>query len=355
MNDPTAVLESPTRHQPLQDGTNQQAEDTLGLARRVCEIEAESVLALTERLDEKFLNACDALLNCRGRVVVCGVGKSGHIASKIAATLASTGTPAFFVHPSEASHGDFGMIKPEDVVIAISYSGESEELKTILPLLTRMGNSLIAFSARARSSLARAANIHLDISVKTEACPLGLAPTSSTTTTLALGDALAVAVLNLRGFSANDFARTHPGGALGKRLLLSVADIMVAGSAAPTVAADASLKEALLAMNSGQLGFLAVTDHQHHLAGVFSDGDLRRALDRGIDINNTVIAEIMTPGGHCIEQSQPAVKALELMEKHKIYALPVLDEQNTVCGALNMHSLLQAGVVQVIDGPTSNE
>ncbi len=342
MTDNLTVLEPPAQRQSL---NKSQTDATLALARRVCEIEAQSVLALTERLDDNFLAACDALLHCRGRVVVCGVGKSGHIATKIAATLASTGTPAFFVHPSEASHGDFGMIKPEDVVIAISYSGESDELKTILPLIMQMGNTLIAMSARGQSSLVRAANIHLDISVAAEACPLGLAPTSSTTATLALGDALAVAVLNLRGFSANDFARTHPGGALGKRLLLSVADVMVSGIATPTVESDATLKEGLLAMNSGQLGFLAIVDADHRLAGVFSDGDLRRALDRGIDINHTAISDVMTPGGHSVEDTQPAVKALELMEKHKIYALPVLDQQQRVCGALNMHSLLQAGVV----------
>lgn len=344
------MLTPPTRTQLPQSSAQQadrQSGDTLALARRVCEIEADSVKSLVDRLDEQFLAACDALLTSKGRVVVCGVGKSGHIANKIAATLASTGTPAFFVHPSEASHGDFGMIKPEDVVIAISYSGESDELKIILPLLTRMGNTLIAFCARAQSSLVRAASIHLDISVQMEACPLGLAPTSSTTATLAMGDALAVAVLNLRGFSALDFARTHPGGALGKRLLLSIADVMATGTATPLVNSDATLKDALLAMNSGQLGFLAITDEHNQLVGVFSDGDLRRALDRNIDINTTMVRDIMTPGGHFVEATQPAVKALELMEKYKIYALPVVDETGKVCGALNMHSLLQAGVVQV--------
>ncbi len=348
MNDDSAVLDNPAqRPAPPASRRDQQSADTLSLARRVFEIEADSVQQLKNRLDDNFLNACTALLNCSGRVVVCGVGKSGHIANKIAATLASTGTPAFFVHPSEASHGDFGMITASDVVIAISYSGESDELKTILPLLKRTGNTLIAFTARSQSSLGKAASIHLDISVKQEACPLGLAPTSSTTATLAMGDALAVAVLNLRGFSANDFARTHPGGALGKKLLLSIADIMTAGSATPTVESGASLKDALLAMNTGQLGFLIVTDTHHNMLGVFSDGDLRRALDRNIDIHTTVIADLMTPGGHHVEASQPAVKALELMEKHKIYALPVLDDHGKVCGALNMHSLLQAGVVQV--------
>ncbi len=348
MKDDSTVLDRPAPSRPSANSNlSQQANDTLALARRVYEIEAESVLSLKERLDKNFLNACDAILACRGRVVVCGIGKSGHIANKIAATLASTGTPSFFVHPSEASHGDFGMIKSEDVVIAISYSGESDELKTILPLLKRMGNTVIAFTGRSNSSLSKAASIHLDISVKTEACPLGLAPTSSTTATLATGDALAVAVLNLRGFSANDFARTHPGGALGKRLLLNMTDVMVSGNAIPAVNKSASVKEALLEMSTGQLGFLIVTDQQNKLAGVFSDGDLRRALDGGIDINTTRITEVMTKGGHSVQVNQPAVKALELMEKHKIYALPVLDENQCVCGALNMHSLLQAGVVQV--------
>ncbi len=349
MKDDSTVLERPAQHRPASEQKSpghQTSADTLALARRVYEIEAESVLSLQDRLDENFLNACDAVLSCRGRVVVCGVGKSGHIANKIAATLASTGTPAFFVHPSEASHGDFGMIKSEDVVIAISYSGESDELKTILPLLKKMGNTLIAFTGRHHSSLARAASIHLDISVKVEACPLGLAPTSSTTATLATGDALAIAVLNLRGFSANDFARTHPGGALGKRLLLNITDVMVSGKAIPAVDCNASVKEALLEMSSGQLGFVIVTNNQQQLVGVFSDGDLRRALDNGTDINTTLINEVMTSGGHSVHAGQPAIKALELMEKHKIYALPVLDENDRVCGALNMHSLLQAGVIQ---------
>ena len=347
MKDDTTVLERPAPDHVATDHSTQQEKDTLALARRVYQIEADSVLSLQHRLDKSFLDACNAMLACRGRVVVCGVGKSGHIANKIAATLASTGTPSFFVHPSESSHGDFGMIKSEDAVIAISYSGESDELKIILPLLKKMGNTLIALTGRSSSSLAKAATIHLDISVKVEACPLGLAPTSSTTATLATGDALAIAVLNLRGFSANDFARTHPGGALGKRLLLSIADVMVSGSNTPAVNTSASVKEALLAMNSGQLGFLAIVNQQKHLVGVFSDGDLRRALDNSIDINNTLITEVMTAGGHSVQINQPAVKALELMEKHKIYALPVLDENQCVCGALNMHSLLQAGVVQM--------
>lgn len=326
-------------------GSTTAIDEVTRMAQRVIETESNAVLALRDRIDSNFFNACQLLLGCQGRVVVCGVGKSGHIANKIAATLASTGTPAFFVHPSEASHGDFGMIKSEDVIIAISYSGESEELKLILPLIKRMGNQIIAFTGKPDSTLATASSINLDISVGEEACPLGLAPTSSTTATLAMGDALAVAVLNQRGFSAADFALSHPGGALGKRLLLQVADVMVSGTAVPTVTADIPLKSALYEMSAGQLGFLIITTPDNQLAGVFSDGDLRRALDREIDISQTKISDIMTVGGHSIKAAQLAVDALELMEKHKIYALPVVDGQHKIVGALNMHSLLRAGIV----------
>ena len=315
------------------------------MAIEVLETEGQAVLDLRNRIDENFIAACHLIHQCSGRIVVCGVGKSGHIANKIAATLASTGSPAFFVHPSEASHGDFGMIKSEDIIIAISYSGESEELKLLLPLIKRCGNRIIAFTGKRESSLARAATINLDISVAKEACPLGLAPTSSTTATLAMGDALAVSVLKQRGFSATDFAFTHPGGALGRRLLLRVSDVMVSGSDTPVVSKNMPLKDALYEMSAGQLGFVIIADTDQQLAGVFSDGDLRRALDRDININTTSMADIMTAGGHSIEQNQLAVDALEKMEQHKIYALPVLDDKNRVCGALNMHSLLKAGVV----------
>lgn len=320
-------------------------QSAINMAQRVIDVEAQAVLALRERIDKQFVAACRLLLDCTGRVIVCGVGKSGHIANKIAATLASTGTPAFFVHPSEASHGDFGMITNEDVVIAISYSGESEELKLILPLLKRKGNRIISLTGKPASTLAQAATINLDVSVAAEACPLGLAPTSSTTATLVMGDSLAIAVLNQRGFSATDFALSHPGGALGKKLLLLVDDIMVSGKDIPTVTVDTPLKTALYEMSAGQLGFLIITDSADHLIGVFSDGDLRRALDKNIDINQTRIDQIMTTGGHSIKQTQLAVDALELMETHKIYALPVIDNNNRICGALNMHSLLRAGVV----------
>lgn len=350
-NDDTSLLERNTTETPSATSKSSptpprlENSDLVAMAIDVLEIEGRAVLDLRSRIGEHFISACHLLFNCTGRVVVCGVGKSGHIANKIAATLASTGSPAFFVHPSEASHGDFGMIKSEDIVIAISYSGESEELKLLLPLLKRCGNQIISFTGKPDSSLARAATVNLDISISREACPLGLAPTTSTTATLAMGDALAVAVLKQRGFSATDFAFTHPGGALGKRLLLHVSDVMVIGSDTPIINEDMPLKDALYQMSAGQLGFVIIADTNQKLAGVFSDGDLRRALDRDIDINRTTMADIMTIGGHSVKQTQLAVDALEIMELHKIYALPVLDENDRVCGALNMHSLFQAGVV----------
>ncbi|OED40759.1 D-arabinose 5-phosphate isomerase [Chromatiales bacterium (ex Bugula neritina AB1)] len=319
--------------------------NTIKVAREVFATEAQAISALAERVAEEFSYACELLFNCTGRVVVCGVGKSGHIANKIAATLASTGTPAFFVHPTEASHGDFGMIRPEDVVIAISYSGEADELKVILPLLKRSANPIIALTGRTESSLAKTASVSLDVSVEVEACPLGLAPTSSTTATLAMGDALAIAVLQMRGFSESDFALTHPGGALGRKLMLQVADIMVTGDEIPLVSIDTSLKNALCEMSAGKLGFLIIADKACRLSGVFSDGDLRRALDRDIDIGTTTMGELMTPGGKTIHAEQLAVEALSIMEDKKIYALAVVDQNDRVCGALNMHSLLKAGVV----------
>lgn len=319
--------------------------DLLAIAHRVIAAEAKAVAALQNNIDDQFATACELLLTCSGRVVVCGVGKSGHIANKIAATLASTGTPSFFVHPGEASHGDLGMITRDDVVIAISYGGESNELKTILPVMKRLNVPLIAITGKLTSSLAKAANAVLNVCVAEEACSLGLAPTTSTTATLAMGDALAVAVLETRGFSADDFARTHPGGKLGRKLLLKVADIMVCDETLPTVAAGTSLKNSLYSMSSGKLGFLAVVDSHNRLLGVFSDGDLRRALDRGIDISETTIDQVMTTGGYAVNSQQLANDALAIMEEQKIYALPVLDDNGLVCGALNMHTLLQAGIV----------
>ncbi len=320
-------------------------EKLLEIGRRVFQTEANAVAALKDSLNEQFAAACHLLLDCRGRVVVCGVGKSGHIANKIAATLASTGTPSFFVHPGEASHGDLGMITPDDVVIGISYGGESHELTTILPVIKRLRVPLVAITGKPSSSLANAATAVLNVAVAEEACSLGLAPTTSTTATLAMGDALAVAVLETRGFSAEDFARTHPGGKLGRKLLLKVSDIMVCDESLPKVKAGTLLKDSLYSMSAGKLGFLAIVDRENKLLGVFSDGDLRRALDRDIDINTTRIDEIMTEGGYAVNSQQLADDALLIMEQRRIYALPVLDNNGCVCGALNMHTLFHAGIV----------
>jgi arabinose-5-phosphate isomerase len=339
--------ESTVANRRSQSGSSSRASDVdlRKLARDVLTKEGNSVLALRDHIDQAFVDACNAILQCQGRIVVCGIGKSGHIANKIAATLASTGTAAFFVHAAEASHGDLGMIRRDDVVIAISYSGESDELKNMLPTMRHMGNILITLTGNPNSSLASAATFNIDVSVDIEACPLGLAPTSSTTATLAMGDALAIAILQKRGFSADDFALTHPAGALGKRLLLHVADVMASGPDVPQVLQDETLKDALYVMNAGKLGFLVIVDDAQMLLGVFSDGDLRRALECNPDLNSTSIGDVMTPGGQTIGINDLAVDALRKMEQHQIYALPVLDENNKVCGALNMHSLFRAGVV----------
>ena len=317
----------------------------LALARQVLTVEAQAVAALTSRLDHRFIRALENILHCRGRTVVSGMGKSGHIARKIASTLASTGTPAFYMHPGEAAHGDVGMIAPQDVLIAISNSGESSELLTILPYLKRHGVKLIAMTGNSASTLARAADVHLDTSVAEEACPLGLAPTASTTATLALGDALALALLDLRGFSAEDFARTHPGGALGRRLLLHVADIMRNGDAIPRVLADANLSQALLEMSRKGMGMVVITNAAAELLGIFTDGDLRRALDRNLDIRNTAITMVMTTAPRAITPQRLAAEAVALMQQHKVYVLPVVDDAHKLVGALGMHDLLQAGVV----------
>ncbi len=317
----------------------------LDLARKVLKIEAEAVLALIDRLDQQFIQALEIILHCQGRVVVSGMGKSGHIARKIAATMASTGTPAFFMHPAEASHGDLGMITPNDVLIALSNSGESAELVSILPMVKRKGAKLISMTGNANSTLAREADVHLDASVKEEACPLGLAPTASTTATLALGDALAIALLDARGFGADDFARSHPGGALGRRLLVHVKDIMHAGSALPKVAQTALLSEALLEMSRKGMGMTAVTDDNDKLLGLFTDGDLRRTLDKNLDIHTTLITQVMTLSPRTIDSNKLAAEAVQVMEQYKINGLLVTDENLRLVGALNMHDLLRAGVV----------
>ncbi len=315
----------------------------LGLA--VIETEGRAVTALTRRIGDDFVRACAYMLHCEGRIVVLGMGKSGHIGSKIAATLASTGSPAFFVHPGEASHGDLGMITGKDVVLAISNSGETEEILTILPLIKRLGVPLISLTGRPQSTLAKAADVNLDVSVEQEACPLGLAPTSSTTATLVMGDALAVSLLEARGFTAEDFARSHPGGRLGRRLLLLVRDIMHTGEAIPRVPLDALLSEALVEMTNKGLGMTAVVDGTGRLAGVFTDGDLRRTLDRRIDLHGVGVAEVMTREAKFVMPGMLAAEALQFMESNKINGLFVVDDERRLVGAFNMHDLLRAGVV----------
>lgn len=314
-------------------------------AIRAIRIERDAIDALESRIDDHFSRACELIMNCKGRVVVTGMGKSGHIGNKIAATLASTGTPSFFVHPGEASHGDMGMITPQDVVIAISNSGNTSEVVTILPLIKRMGAPLISMTGNANSTLAREALANLDVSVEVEACPLGLAPTSSTTATLVMGDALAVALLEARGFSAEDFAFSHPGGSLGRRLLLRVSDIMHTGDRIPVVDPNTTLSSALLEISRKGLGMTTVVDDQGTLVGIFTDGDLRRTLDRAVDIHNTPIHEIMTRHGRTIQADHLAAEALNVMDELKINALPVTDDAGALVGAINMHDLLRAGVI----------
>ncbi|HEY5851297.1 MAG TPA: KpsF/GutQ family sugar-phosphate isomerase [Lysobacter sp.] len=314
--------------------------------RRVFEIEAQALAAVAERIDGDFSAACKLILASSGRVVCTGMGKSGHIARKIAATLASTGTPAFYVHPGEAGHGDLGMITDVDVVLALSYSGESDEVLMLLPVLKRQGNKLISMTGRPNSSLAREADVHLDVSVPAEACPLALAPTSSTTASLALGDALAVALLDARGFTADDFARSHPAGTLGRRLLLHIADIMHSGDEVPRVGANASISDALVEMSRKRLGMTAVVDDDGRLLGLYTDGDLRRTLDDArLDLRHTRIVEVMTRSPRTIGSDSLAVEAAQLMEAHKISGLLVVDDASRVVGALNIHDLLRARVV----------
>jgi arabinose-5-phosphate isomerase len=316
----------------------------LGLA--VLKTEAEAISALIERLDQRFYDACDLVLKCNGRIVVTGMGKSGHIGKKIAATLASTGSPAFFMHPGEASHGDLGMITADDLVIALSNSGETSEITLLLPLLKRLGIPLIALTGNPASTLADTATIHLDVSVNKEACPLGLAPTSSTTATLAMGDALAVAVLEARGFTEEDFALSHPGGNLGRRLLLRVSDIMHTGDAIPLVTADTTLKDTLLEMTAKGLGMAGVVDPtSNRLVGIYTDGDLRRTFENMPDIETALVHEFMTANCVTIEAERIASEALKTMHDKKINALMVVDSNLTIQGALNMHDLLRAGVV----------
>ncbi|MGE5626353.1 MAG: KpsF/GutQ family sugar-phosphate isomerase [Bacillota bacterium] len=315
------------------------------LAREVLETEASAVTALIARLDGAFTAACRLMLECRGRVVVTGMGKSGHIANKIAATLASTGTPAFFVHPGEASHGDLGMITGEDLVLALSNSGETSELVTILPLIKRLGVKLIAFTGKPDSTLAKIADVHIDVSVAREACPLNLAPTASTTAALAMGDALAVVLLEARGFTEEDFARSHPGGSLGRRLLLRVEDVMHKGEAVPAVKEGTPLSQALMEMTRKGLGMTAIVDTKGHVAGIFTDGDLRRTLDKQVDVHKVKIDDVMTHDCTTVAAETLAGEALHLMESRKFNGLLVVDQDKKLLGALNMHDLLKAGIV----------
>ena len=324
---------------------NRDADKFKALGRAVIETERAALAALIGRIDDQFARACALLLACTGRVVVIGMGKSGHIGGKIAATLASTGTPAFFVHPGEASHGDLGMITAADVVMALSNSGETDEVLALLPVIKRLNTPLLALTGRAASTLARAATVNIDISVAKEACPLGLAPTASTTAALAMGDAIAIALLKARGFGEADFARSHPGGALGRRLLLHVSDIMHSGQEMPVIGAGATLAEALVEMSQKGLGVTAIVDERQRVRGIFTDGDLRRALDADIDIKTCRAAEVMTKAARHIAPGALAASALAQMEAHSINALLVLDAERKLVGVLNMHDLLKARVV----------
>jgi arabinose-5-phosphate isomerase len=341
------ILLSGTQQSPIGDKTIDKSiiDKSIALAKEVMLIEARAIEALGHRLDSHFSSAVSLILQCQGKVVVSGMGKSGHIANKIAATLASTGTPAFFMHPAEASHGDLGMLDQNDIVIALSYSGESDELLTILPMIKRIKAKLISITGDDQSTLARESLVHLNAFVAQEACPLGLAPTASTTAALALGDALALAVLDQRGFSAEDFARSHPSGSLGRKLLLRVRDIMRQDDAIPAVNSDAGLKQALLEMSRKGLGMTAVVNEQNIPIGIFTDGDLRRAFEQGVDIQTTSIQAVMHGNPLHIAPDQLAVDAVALMETKKVSALLVTDAHGKLIGALNMHDLLMAKVV----------
>ena len=319
--------------------------DFVSSGKRVVAIEQRELSALSDRIDDSFVQACEICLSCTGKVVVSGMGKSGHVGNKIAATLASTGTPSFFMHPGEANHGDLGMLSEDDVLIAISNSGESGELISILPVIKRRKIPIIAMTNNPTSTLATNADVVLDIAVNEEACSLGLAPTTSTTVTLVMGDALAVALLDARGFTSDDFALSHPGGSLGRKLLLNVDDIMVSGEQLPLVTPEQTVTQALLEISQKGLGMTGVCDEDGVLIGIFTDGDLRRILDNRIDIHSTQVGDVMTPNGITINQNTLAVNALNTMEQHKISALFALDQQRKPCGAFNMHMLLKAGVI----------
>ena len=333
---------------PLKRGSNDPLPGESALCASgvsVIETEAKALSALVARVDGKFASACRLMLSCRGRVVVTGMGKSGHVARKIAATLASAGTPAFFLHSGEASHGDLGMITTADVVLALSNSGETGEILAILPIIKRLGIPLVALTGNDRSRLANEADVHIDVGVEQEACPLGLAPTASTTAALAMGDALAIALLEARGFSAEDFARSHPGGRLGRRLLLHIGDVMHTGADVPKVDAGQTVSSALVEMTRSRLGMAAVVDAGGRVLGVFTDGDLRRALENDVDMKRIRIGEVMTRDCTTVAAEMLAAEAVHLMQQRAISALPVVDDAGRLIGALNMHDLLRAGVL----------
>ncbi len=312
--------------------------------KRVLRIERECLEQLDQYIDQDFATACTMMAHCQGKVVVMGMGKSGHIARKIAATLASTGTSAFFVHPGEASHGDLGMISGNDIVIAISNSGESQEILALIPVIKRLNIQMICITGRPDSTMGKAADVHLCVNVPQEACPLGLAPTSSTTATLVMGDALAVALLEARGFTPEDFALSHPGGALGRKLLLHVSDVMHSGDEIPCVPKEASLKEGLLEITRKKMGMTVITDAQNSIAGIFTDGDLRRVIEMNLDFQSTPIAQVMTPGGIRVTPNLLAVDALNIMQQRNITSL-LVEEHGTLIGVVHMHDMLRAGVV----------
>ena len=321
------------------------ARDAIAIAREVLEIEAQAITDLIAKLDQPFVLAVELILNSSGRVVVSGIGKSGHIARKIASTMSSTGTPAYFVHPAEASHGDLGMIKPVDLLLAISNGGESEEITVILPVLKRLGVPMVAMTGNAQSTLGRHADVVLDSGVEKEACPLNLAPTASTTAQLALGDALAVALLDARGFRTEDFARSHPGGALGRKLLTHLADVMRTGDAVPSVGPETPFPVLMREISAKGLGASAVVDADRRVLGIFTDGDLRRLVEKGVDLRAVTAREVMFPGPRTIREDALAVEAAELMEKHRITSVLVVDTQGRLCGAVNSNDLMRAKVI----------
>ena len=315
------------------------------IAKTVIQSEADSILKLKDRVDQNFVDACALLQDCQGKVVLVGMGKSGHIARKIAATLASTGTPAFFVHPGEAGHGDLGMIDDNDIIILVSYSGEAEEISQLLPSIHSMGAKIISMTGNSKSTLALASNVHLDVSVKQEACPHNLTPTSSTTVALVMGDALAITLLNARGFTPQDFARSHPSGALGRRLLTLVSTIMKSGSDTPIVAPDALLLDTLMVMSEKALGMVLIAESDNTLLGIFTDGDLRRVLETNSSITDLSIGDVMTKQCKSIAPEKPAIAAVEMMDEHNLNSLPVINANNKIVGAINMHTLMQAKIV----------